>query len=96
MSWIKRRWTSEEADRWTKEDYLAFLLSPLIYFLLAVGVALSLLMYWYGWVLLGISLILLGVMVWIIDPKLKAISQDYEVKQKQYLEDLEKISRWEE
>ncbi len=42
---------------------------------------------------LGVVLLLL--MLWIIDPKLKAISGDYEHKQKQYLEDLEKIARWE-
>jgi len=36
------------------------------------------------------------IMVKIIDPKLKAVSEDYEVKQRKYLEDLEKIARWEE
>lgn len=35
-------------------------------------------------------------MIKIIDPKLKAISEDYEIKQKQYLEDLERIARWED
>lgn len=96
MSWIKRTWTAREADRWTKEDYLAFILSPLVYFLLAIGVVLSLLSLWYGWVILGCSLVLLLLMVWVIDPKLKAISAEYEIRQKEYLEDLEKISRWEE
>jgi ABC-type transport system involved in cytochrome bd biosynthesis fused ATPase/permease subunit len=96
MSWIKREWTASEADRWTKEDYLVFIISPLVYVLLAVGTALSLFMLWYGWVLLAASLVLLLVMIWIIDPKLKAISGDYEQKQKQYLEELEKIERWEE
>jgi membrane protein YdbS with pleckstrin-like domain len=96
MSWIKREWTANEADRWTKEDYLVFIISPLVYVLLAVGTALSLFMLWYGWVLLAASLVLLLVMIWIIDPKLKAISGDYEHKQKQYLEELEKIERWEE
>ncbi len=96
MSWIKRKWTAAEADRWTKEDYLVFVISPLVYFLLAVGTALSLLLLWYGWVILGAGVILLLVMIWIIDPKLKAISEDYEMKQKKYLEDLEKIVRWEE
>ena len=96
MSWIRKEWTAQEADRWTKEDYLTFILSPLIYFLLAVGVAMSLLLLWYGWVLLGVSVILLVIMIKIIDPKLKAISEDYEVKQKEYLEDLEKIARWED
>jgi len=95
MSWIKRRWTAVEADRWTKEDYLTFIISPLVYVLLMVGTALSLLLRWYGFVLLGAGVILLLLMLWIIDPKLKAISEEYEVKQKQYLEDLEKIARWE-
>ncbi len=96
MGWIKTKWTAAQADQWTKEDYLTFILSPLIYFLLALGVALSLLLLWYGWVLLAVSVVLLVIMVKIIDPKLKAISEDYETKQKKYLEDLEKITRWEE
>ena len=96
MSWIKKNWTAEEADRWSKEDYLTFIISPLIYFILALGVAFCLLLRWYGWVLLGISVVLLVVMIKIIDPKLKAISEDYEIRQKDYLKDLEKIARWEE
>ena len=96
MSWIKRKWTAQEADRWSKEDYLSFIISPLIYILLALGVALSLLLLWYGWVILGACVVLFIVMFRIIDPKLKAISEDYEAKQKKYLEDLEKIVRWEE
>jgi small-conductance mechanosensitive channel len=95
MSWIKRRWTAVEADRWTKEDYLTFIISPLVYVLLMIGTALSLLLRWYGFLLLGAGVVLLLVMLWIIDPKLKAISEDYEVKQKQYLEEIEKIARWE-
>jgi len=96
MSWIKKEWTAQEADRWTKEDYLTFIISPLIYILVLLGVAFSLLLLWYGWVILGASVILLVIMIKIIDPKLKAISEDYEIKQKKYLEDLEKIARWEE
>ncbi len=96
MSWIRTKWTAEQADQWSKEDYFTFILSPLIYFLLAIGVAMSLLMLWYGWIILGASIILLVIMIKIIDPKLKAISEDYEAKQKKYLEDLEKIARWED
>ncbi len=95
MGWIKRHWTADEADRWTKEDYLTFILSPLVYVLFMIGAALSLLLRWYGFLLLGVGIALLFLMLWIIDPKLKAISEDYEVKQKQYLEDLERIARWE-
>lgn len=96
MGWIKKRWTAQQADQWTKEDYITFIISPLIYVLLLLGIAFSLLLLWYGWVILGVSLILLVIMIKIIDPKLKAISEDYELKQKKYLEDLEKIARWEE
>jgi len=96
MSWIKREWTAAEADRWGKEDYLAFVISPLVYVFLALGVMFSLLLKWYGWVLLGAGFALLGILVWVIDPKLKAISLDYEEKQKEYLEELDRISRWEE
>lgn len=96
MPLIRKKWTAEQAEHWTKEDYLTIVISPLIYFLLALGVALSLLLFWYGWIILVVSLILLVLMIRIIDPKLKAISEDYERKQKKYLEDLEKIARWEE
>jgi hypothetical protein len=96
MSGIKRRWTAAEADLWTKEDYLTFIISPLVYVLLLIGTALSLFLLWVGFVLLGAGVGLLLLMLWIIDPKLKAISEDYEHKQKHYLEDLEKIARWEE
>ena len=96
MKGIQTKWTAAEAEQWTKEDYLTFMLSPLIYFLLALGVALSLLLFWYGWVILGISLLLLWLMIRIIDPKLKAISREYEKKQAAYLEEIEKISRWED
>ncbi len=96
MGWLKTKWSPREADSWSKEDYLTFIISPLIYFLLAVGTVLSLLLIWYGWLILGASLVLLWVMIKVIDPKLKAISEDYEKKQKKYLEELEKIARWEE
>jgi hypothetical protein len=96
MSGIKRRWTADEADSWTKEDYLTFIISPLVYILLLVGSALSLLLRWYGFLILGTGIVLLLLMLWVIDPKLKAISEDYEHKQRHYLEDLEKIERWED
>ena len=96
MNWVKTKWTAEEAEQWTKEDYITFIISPMVYILLAVGLALSLLLLWYGFVILCVSIVLLVIMVKIIDPKLKAVSEDYEVKQRKYLEDLEKIARWEE
>ena len=64
--------------------------------LLTVGVALSFLLMWQGYVILVVSIGLTALMHWIIDPKLKAISEEYEKKQVDYLKDLEKAARWEE
>ncbi|MBN2207352.1 MAG: hypothetical protein JW742_08100 [Candidatus Aminicenantes bacterium] len=95
MAWIKTRWSAAEADGWSKEDVLAWILSPLTYILSAVSILFIALLRWYGFVLLAVDIVLLLVLFRVIDPKLKAISGDYEHKQKKYLEDLEKIARWE-
>ena len=96
MSWIRRTWKAEEADDWTKEDLIASTLSVLAYIALAVGVALSLLLQVIGFIILAAAIIFIVLMIFLIDPKLKAISSDYEKKQKEYMEDLEKIIRWED
>ncbi|MGQ9617697.1 MAG: hypothetical protein ACUVUG_01920 [Candidatus Aminicenantia bacterium] len=96
MRLIKREWKPEEADRWTKEDWLAIIISPLAYATLMVGLALSILLKLEGFIIFGIGIFLTFIMHWIIDPKLKAISEDYEKKQKNYIERLEKIVRWRE
>ena len=46
--------------------------------------------------MLAVSIILGVLMHWIIDPKLKAVSAEYEKKQKGYLDDLEASARWRE
>ena len=94
MPFIRRNWTATEADEWTKEDWITIILSPLSYFLLTIGVALSLLLFWYGYLILAVGIVLAAVMHWIIDPKLKAISAEYEKKQQDYLHDLEASVRW--
>ncbi len=94
MPFIRRNWTATEADEWTKEDWITIILSPLIYFLLTIGVALSLFLFWYGYLILAVGIVLAAVMHWIIDPKLKAISAEYETKQQDYLHDLEASVRW--
>jgi len=95
MGLIKRKWTPDEAEEWTKEDLFACILSSLVYITLIVGTALSFLLIWIGFVILAIGIILMFLMFFIIDPKLKTISEEYEKKQKSYLENLEKIERWE-
>jgi len=93
---IQRKWTPAEADNWTKEDWLTIILSPLAYIALSLGVGLSLLMLWQGYLLLGIGIVLTVLMHWVIDPKLKMISSEYEKQQKKYLEELEQSVRWED
>ena len=95
MSWIRTEWTAEEADEWTKEDLITIILSPLAYLLLTVGVALACLFMWQGYVLTIIGGICTYYMHKIIDPKLRAISAEYEKKQQEYLADLEASTRWE-
>jgi Na+/proline symporter len=92
---IKRSWTAAEADEWTREDWLAIILSPLSYMFIMVGLALALLKIWIGVGALVFGLVCAAVMYWVIDPKLKAISTEYEKKQKHYLEELDKIMKWE-
>jgi len=96
MALIRRKWTPAAADEWTKEDWIAIVLSPLAYITLAIGVALSMFLFKVGFIILGAAVVLTALMHWVIDPKLKMISEDYEKKQKHYLEELEKIIRWEE
>ena len=96
MSLIRRSWTPHDADEWCKEDWYAIIISPLAYISLCLGVALSFLLLPIGFVVLFIGLLLTFFMFFIIDPKLKTISNEYEKKQKTYLKQLERITRWEE
>ena len=95
MSFIRREWTTAEADEWTKEDWLAIILSPLAYVLIMLGIALSFLLLWPGFVILAVGIVVTVLMHWIIDPKLKAISDEYELRQKEYIAELERTARWE-
>ena len=93
---IRRRWRPEEADSWTREDVLAMVLSPLAYVGLMVGMALSLFLQPLGFVVLGAGIGLTVLLHWIIDPKLRALSEAYDRRQAEYLDRLEALVRWEE
>jgi len=95
MSFIRRKWTPQSADDWKKEDWIAIILSALSYFALAIGSALSFLLMTAGFIILGIAIILIILMYWVIDPKLRTISEEYEKKQKGYLNHLDEIQKWE-
>ncbi len=96
MAWIKRSWTPHEADEWTKEDWIAIVLSPLSFILITFGLAMSLFLLPAGFVMLLIGIVITAFMFWVIDPKLDVLSEDYESKQREYLNELEKIQRWED
>jgi hypothetical protein len=93
---IRRAWTPEAADAWSHEDWFAAVLSMLGYLLIIVGGTLSLLGSVAGYVTLALGVGASALMYWVIDPKLRAVSADYEAKQKRYLERLESVVRWEE
>jgi len=94
MTWIKREWTGDEAQEWTKEDLIAWVLSPLAYLGLTAGIALSLLAKWPGYVLLALAVVFTFLIFWIQRPKLDAASEEYEIKQKEYIEEIEEMERW--
>ena len=96
MGFIKRKWTPHEADEWTKEDWIAIVISPFSYIFICMGLAMSLFLLPLGFLLLGIGIVITFFMFFVIDPKLRAISSAYEKKQREYLKELEKIQRWEE
>jgi hypothetical protein len=96
MPFIRKDWTAAEADEWTKEDWIVIVLSPLIYFVLLIGVALACLFMWEGFALTALGIVLTIVMHKIIDPKLRAISEEYEKHQQEYLQDLEATTRWQQ
>ena len=95
MTLIRRQWNAKEADEWRKEDWFAIILSVIAYILLTVGSALSFLLLTSGFITLGLGILITFLMYWIIDPKLKTISNEYEKKQKDYLRQLEDIQKWE-
>ncbi len=96
MSWIRREWTPHEADEWTKEDWIAVVLSPLSYICMSLGIAMSLFLLPSGFIILGAGLLITVFMFYVIDPKLRALSEAYEKKQRKYLDQLEQIQRWED
>jgi len=96
VSWIRREWTPDAAQHWTREDFLAAVLSALSYGLIIIGGTLSLVASVAGYVTLAAGIALAGLMYWVIDPKLRAVSAEYEKQQQAHLERMEGITRWEE
>jgi hypothetical protein len=96
VSLFGKKWTPGEADEWTVHDWIAVIVSPLIYVLLTLGVMLSMLLVKAGFFLLASAIVLLVLLVRVINPKLDAISEGYEKRQKEYIEELERKVKWED
>ena len=95
MELFKKNWTPDQADRWTMHDILASLLAVSNYVLIAIGTAGALLAQTWGYVCLATGIVCAVLMVKVIDPKLKAMSRAYEEKEKEFLDHVEKTTRWE-
>jgi len=92
--WIRRRWTAEEASEWTREDWIAIVLSPVVYGLIMFGLVDLLLLRMEGLGLLALAAAGWGVIYWVIDPKLRAVSAEYETRQAGYAAALEASLKW--
>jgi len=93
---LKRTWTAAEADEWTKEDVVAAALAVVCFVAVSFGTPYAFLLRPVGFLLLGGGILAGLVMLWLIRPKLDAVSADYEKKQARYLEKLEKVVKWED
>lgn len=93
---LKRHWKPEEADCWTKEDWVVIIISPIAYALLMIGLALLIFLRLDGLILFILGVFATIFLHYLIDPKLRAISSEYEKKQREYIERLEMVVRWRE
>jgi Na+/proline symporter len=91
---IRRSWTPEDAAGWSREDWIAIVLSPIVYALIIIGVARLLLAQLDGAIITLAAFAGAWLLYWVIDPKLRAVSVEYEEKQAGYLEELERSVRW--
>jgi len=91
---IRRAWTAEQAGDWTREDWIAIVLSPIVFALLMIGVTKLLLLQPGGVLMVIAAAVLAGVIYWVIDPKLRAVSAEYEARQEAYVKQLEARLRW--
>jgi len=86
---------SAELREWGRDDLLACVLAALAYFNGLGGTTLMLMNTFSGWVLTAFTVVQIYLMYRTIDPKLRRVSGEFEKKQKEYIEELDKIVEWE-
>jgi len=91
---IRRAWTAEQSVEWTREDWIVIVLSPLVFACTMFGLTKLLLLQVSGvWLSLA-AVAGAAAIYWVIDPKLRAVSLEFEATQAKYLEELERSVRW--
>ena len=93
---IRRTWTAEQAGEWTREDWIVIVLSPLVFALILFGLTKLLLLQISGLWLVLAAIAGAAAIYWVIDPKLRAVSEEFETTQAKYLEELERSVRWDD
>ena len=96
MGLFKKDWTPVQADEWTIHDLVASILSAASYILIAVGVGGALLLQGWGFIALVIGIVCVVLMYLVIDPKLKAMSEAFAKRQQEFIDQVDKTTRWEE
>ena len=93
---IQRQWDASSAQDWSREDWIAIVVSPIVFGCMLIGLTKLLLLQPDGiWLVLA-AVAGMGIIYWVIDPKLRAVSEEYERAQSRYLDDLEHRVRWQE
>jgi len=93
---IRRRWTAKLASEWTREDWIVIVLSPLVFAFILFGLTKLLLLQISGLWLVLAAIAGAAAIYWVIDPKLRAVSEEFETTQAKYLEELERSVRWDD
>jgi hypothetical protein len=96
MTLFRKDWTAHEADHWTRHDLLACVFGVLAFVLVTIGVAGALLLQTWGFITLALSLVFTWLTFKVIDPKLRALSEDFENRQAEYLDAIDRRNRWED
>ena len=81
---------------WSAVDYWACVLSAASFVLITAGIPMMLLNLWQGYLMVALSIISAVSMFRIVNPKLTLISEKYESRQKEYLEELNRIIKWQD
>jgi hypothetical protein len=92
---MAKKYTPEQAEKWGWEELVASIGAPAGYIFISIGLALVLLLKPIGWVYLIIGIVSTLVMYFVMDPKLRAVSDEYERRQAEFLKHVESISKWE-